>query len=70
MGGVADRRRGVLPGSRRIGLAAPSPRAGREALRRSVQSVFLAASDNDVAPVYARLGFGRVGAAMIAEPGD
>jgi predicted GNAT family acetyltransferase len=40
----------------------------REALRRGVQTVFLSASDDDVARVYARLGFQRIGTAMIAEP--
>ena len=60
---------GVLPSARRIGLGgAVTAALAREALRRGVQTVFLAASDDDVARVYARLGFERVGTAMIAEP--
>jgi ribosomal protein S18 acetylase RimI-like enzyme len=60
---------GVLPSARRMGLggAVTAALAG-EALRRGVQTVFLAASDDDVARVYARLGFRRIGTAMIAEP--
>ena len=72
LGGVAEITGvGVLPSSRRMGLGgAVTAALAREALRRGVQTVFLAASDDDVARVYARLGFGRVGTAMIAEPGD
>lgn len=60
---------GVLPSARRMGLggAVTAALAG-DAQRRGVQTVFLAASDDDVARVYARLGFQRVGTAMIAEP--
>jgi ribosomal protein S18 acetylase RimI-like enzyme len=60
---------GVLPSARRMGLggAVTAVLAG-DAQRRGVQTVFLAASDDDVARVYARLGFRRVGTAMIAEP--
>ena len=62
---------GVLPSARRMGLGgAVTAALAREALRRGVQTVFLAASDDDVARVYARLGFERVGTAMIAEPAD
>ena len=62
---------GVLPSARRLGLGgAVTAALAREALRRGVQTVFLAASDDDVARVYARLGFERVGTAMIAEPAD
>ncbi len=62
---------GVLPSARRMGLggAVTAALAG-EALRRGVQTVFLAASDDDVARVYARLGFRQIGTAMIAEPDD
>ena len=60
---------GVLPSARRMGLggAVTAALAGA-ALRRGVQTVFLAASDDDVARIYARLGFRRIGTAMIAEP--
>jgi ribosomal protein S18 acetylase RimI-like enzyme len=60
---------GVLPSARRIGLggAVTAALAG-DAQHRGVQTVFLAASDDDVARVYARLGFRRVGTSMIAEP--
>jgi ribosomal protein S18 acetylase RimI-like enzyme len=62
---------GVLPSARRMGLGgAVTAALARVALRRGVQTVFLAASDDDVARVYARLGFERVGTAMIAEPAD
>ena len=71
LGGVAEITGvGVLPSVRRRGLGgAVTAVLAREALRRGVQTVFLAASDDDVARVYARLGFRRAGTAMIAEPG-
>ena len=60
---------GVLPSARRLGLGgAVTAALASDAQRRGVQTVFLAASDDDVARVYARLGFRRVGTAMIAEP--
>jgi predicted GNAT family acetyltransferase len=33
-----------------------------------VPTVFLSASDDAVARIYARIGFQRIGTAMIAEP--
>jgi ribosomal protein S18 acetylase RimI-like enzyme len=70
LGGVAEITGvGVLPSSRRMGLGgAVTAALAREAVRRGVQTVFLSASDDDVARVYARLGFRRIGTAMIAEP--
>jgi len=70
LGGVAEITGvGVLPSARRMGLGgAVTAALAREALRRGVQTVFLSASDDDVARVYARLGFERIGTAMIAEP--
>jgi ribosomal protein S18 acetylase RimI-like enzyme len=70
LGGVAEITGvGVLPSARRMGLGgAVTATLAREALRRGVQTVFLSASDEDVARVYARLGFERIGTAMIAEP--
>ena len=59
---------GVLPSARRMGLGgAVTAALAADAQRRGVQTVFLAASDDDVARVYERLGFHRVGTAMIAE---
>ena len=60
---------GVLPSSRRHGLgAAVTGLLARDALDRGVKTVFLSASDDAVARVYARIGFRRIGTAMIAEP--
>ncbi len=60
---------GVLPAARRLGLGgAVTAALAADAQRRGVQTVFLAASDDDVARVYRRLGFRRIGTAMIAEP--
>jgi ribosomal protein S18 acetylase RimI-like enzyme len=60
---------GVLPSSRRQGLgAAVTALLARDALDRGVETVFLSASDDAVARVYARIGFREVGTAMIAEP--
>jgi ribosomal protein S18 acetylase RimI-like enzyme len=60
---------GVLPSARRMGLgAAVTAVLATDALRRGVGTVFLSASDEDVARIYARLGFRRIGTAMIAEP--
>lgn len=60
---------GVLPSSRRQGLgAAVTALLARDALDRGVATVFLSASDDVVARVYARIGFREVGVAMIAEP--
>jgi len=60
---------GVLPSSRRQGLgAAVTALLARDALDRGVATVFLSASDDAVARVYARIGFREVGVAMIAEP--
>jgi len=60
---------GVLPSSRRQGLgAAVTAVLAGDALDRGVDTVFLSASDNAVARIYARIGFGAIGTAMIAEP--
>jgi ribosomal protein S18 acetylase RimI-like enzyme len=60
---------GALPSARRQGLAAAvTARLASDARARDVQTVFLSASDDAVARVYTRLGFRRVGTAMIAEP--
>jgi len=60
---------GVLPSSRRRGLgAAVTALLAADALGRGVETVFLSASDAEVARVYARIGFREIGTAMIAEP--
>ena len=60
---------GVLPSSRRQGLgAAITALLARDALDRGVETVFLSASDDAVARIYARIGFREIGTAMIAEP--
>jgi ribosomal protein S18 acetylase RimI-like enzyme len=60
---------GVLPAERRKGLgAAVTALLARDALERGVRTVFLSASDDAVARVYARIGFREIGTAMIAEP--
>jgi ribosomal protein S18 acetylase RimI-like enzyme len=58
---------GVLPAYRRRGLAGQIASAlGREARRRGADIVFCSADSDDVARVYARVGFRRVGTAVIA----
>lgn len=71
-GGVAEITGvGVLPASRRRGLAAAVTHAlAADALARGATLVFLSASDAVVARIYRRLGFRPAGTAMIAEPPD
>ena len=60
---------GVLPSDRRQGLgAAVTALLAAIALGRGVETVFLSASDEAVARVYAGIGFTDIGTAMIAEP--
>jgi ribosomal protein S18 acetylase RimI-like enzyme len=60
----------VLPRARRRGLgAALCALLAADARARGVRTVFLSAEDDAVARVYRRVGFGRVGTAMIAELG-
>jgi ribosomal protein S18 acetylase RimI-like enzyme len=60
---------GVLPGSRRQGLgAAVTALLAADARGRGVRTVFLSASDDAVARIYASIGFREIGTAMIAEP--
>jgi ribosomal protein S18 acetylase RimI-like enzyme len=60
---------GVLPSDRRQGLgAAVTALLAADARDRGVQTIFLSASDDAVARVYARIGFREIGTAMIAEP--
>jgi len=60
---------GVLPASRQRGLGAGITAAlAADAASRGAQVVFLSATDDRVAGIYARLGFRRIGTAMIADP--
>ncbi len=69
-GGVAEiTGLGVLPASRRRGLgAAVTAALAADAIARGGRIVFLSATDEVVARVYERLGFRRIGTAMIADP--
>jgi GNAT superfamily N-acetyltransferase len=61
----------TLPSARRRGLgAAVSSALARHALDVGMDLVFLSAADADVARVYARIGFDRIGTACIASPAD
>ncbi|HEX6444848.1 MAG TPA: GNAT family N-acetyltransferase [Streptosporangiales bacterium] len=58
----------TLPAYRRRGLgAAVTAAVVRAAVAAGARTVFLSAGDEDVARMYASLGFGRVGTALIAE---
>jgi ribosomal protein S18 acetylase RimI-like enzyme len=60
---------GVLPTARRRGLgAAVTAALAADARARGIGTVFLSATDETVARVYARTGFQQIGIAMIAEP--
>ena len=60
---------GTLPSARRQGLgAAVTAKLAILAMADGIRTVFLSASDDAVARIYAGLGFRRVGTAMIAEP--
>jgi ribosomal protein S18 acetylase RimI-like enzyme len=60
---------GTLPAARRQGLAqAVTAELVRLALAAGTKVVFLSAEDEDVARIYARLGFRRTAVACIAEP--
>ncbi|MBB6438566.1 GNAT family N-acetyltransferase [Streptomyces candidus] len=62
---------GTLPASRRRGLGIAVTKAlVADARARGVETVFLSAGDDDVARIYARLGFRRVATALIAEPAE
>ncbi len=57
---------GTLPVARRRGFgAAVTAALAEEARSRGVETIFLSAADEDVARIYGRLGFRRVGTAMI-----
>ncbi|MGW4498421.1 GNAT family N-acetyltransferase [Micromonospora sp. NPDC004336] len=59
----------TLPAARRRGLgAAVTAALARELLAAGTELVFLSAGSEDIARVYLRVGFRRVGTACIAEP--
>ena len=59
----------TLPVFRRRGIgAALTALLTRDARERSVQTVFLSAGDDEIARVYERTGFRRIGTACIAAP--
>jgi ribosomal protein S18 acetylase RimI-like enzyme len=59
----------TLPDERRRGLgAAVTDTLVADAVRRGVQLILLSAQDDDVANVYERVGFARVGTAAAAAP--
>jgi predicted GNAT family acetyltransferase len=60
---------GTLPTARRRGLAAlVTGRLVQDAREQGVDVIFLSAGSEDIARVYGRLGFERIGTACIAEP--
>ncbi|MEV0598736.1 GNAT family N-acetyltransferase [Streptomyces sp. NPDC050315] len=62
---------GTLPAARRRGLGlAVTATLVSDARSRGADTVFLSAGDEDVARIYARLGFRRIGTALIAEPAE
>jgi ribosomal protein S18 acetylase RimI-like enzyme len=60
---------GTVPAFRRRGLGrALTSLLVRDARGRGIETIFLSAGDEEIARVYARLGFVRVGTAGAAEP--
>ncbi|HEY7489306.1 MAG TPA: GNAT family N-acetyltransferase [Streptosporangiaceae bacterium] len=60
---------GTLPAVRRRGLGtAVTAILAEAALARRAETVFLSAADDDVARMYGRLGFVRVGTSAVASP--
>ncbi|MEO8182955.1 MAG: GNAT family N-acetyltransferase [Deltaproteobacteria bacterium] len=59
----------TLPNARRRGLgAAVTAALSRHAITTGAELVFLSAGSEEIARVYARVGFRRIGTACIAEP--
>ena len=59
----------TLPSARKRGYASQlTASLARQALTDGAELVFLSASDDDVARLYSKVGFRRVGTACIAEP--
>ncbi len=62
---------GTLPSARQRGLgAAVTDTLVADAIRRGIEVIFLSADTDDVARVYERVGFRRVGTACVASPGS
>ena len=62
---------GTLPAARRQGLGlAVTAALVADAHSAGVEIIFLSAADDDVARLYARLGFRRIATALIAEPAE
>jgi ribosomal protein S18 acetylase RimI-like enzyme len=62
---------GTLPSARRRGIgAAVTGRLVEDAQARGAEIVFLSAAGDDVARMYERIGFRRLGTACFAFPGD
>ncbi|MCZ1012507.1 GNAT family N-acetyltransferase [Streptomyces lydicus] len=62
---------GTLPAARRRGLGlAVTAALVADARTRGVETLFLSAGDDEVARIYARLGFRSVATALIAEPAE
>ncbi|MDP9220066.1 MAG: GNAT family N-acetyltransferase [Actinomycetota bacterium] len=60
---------GTLPSARRGGIAAAvTAHLVADAAARGVSTIFLSAGSEDVARLYARVGFERIGTSCIAEP--
>jgi predicted GNAT family acetyltransferase len=59
----------TLPSARRRGFASQlTATLARHAVQNGADLVFLSAGDDDVARLYSRVGFRRIGTACIAEP--
>jgi ribosomal protein S18 acetylase RimI-like enzyme len=59
----------TLPSARRRGYASQlTATLARHALENGAELVFLSAGDDDVARLYSKVGFRRIGTACIAEP--
>jgi predicted GNAT family acetyltransferase len=59
----------TLPSARRRGYASQlTATLARQALHQGAHLIFLSAGDDDVARLYSRVGFRRIGTACIAEP--
>jgi ribosomal protein S18 acetylase RimI-like enzyme len=60
---------GTLPAFRRRGLGGAVTRfLAEDARRRGIETIWLSAGDDEIAGMYAALGFERVGTACAAEP--
>jgi GNAT superfamily N-acetyltransferase len=59
----------TLPSARRRGYASQlTARLARRALQNGANLVFLSAGDDDVARLYSKVGFRRIGTACVGEP--